>query len=73
MTVDYQFITTILIAVWRIPVFISEDYCVTVSITMNTTILAITTRLLFVRFFIYMCIYFIFLYNLQLFDCLFLI
>jgi len=68
MTVDYHYHFK---RCMKNPSFISKDYCVTDSIAINTTILSITTRLLFVHFFIYMCIYFIFLYNLQRFDCLF--
>ena len=47
MTVDYHYHFN---RCMESPSFISEDYCVTVSITINTTILSITTRLLFVHF-----------------------
>jgi len=61
------------------PSFISEDYCVTVSM-LCITIKINTKHYYFIHhnktfvcsLFIYMCIYFIFLYNLQRFDCLFL-
>jgi len=48
MTVDYHYHFN---RCMKNPSFISEDYCVTVSITINTTILSITTRLLFAHFF----------------------
>jgi len=61
MTVDYHYH----INRRRIPVLSPRTTVSLLSITINTTILSVTTRLLFVHFFIYMCIYFIFLYNLQ--------
>jgi len=58
------------------PSFIPEDYYVTVSVTINTTIayvfyLSQQDYCLF-TFYLRAYIYFIFLYNLQRFDCLFL-
>ena len=58
MTVDYHYHFN---RCMKNPSFISEDYCVTVSIAINTTIFSITTRLLFVHFF-YLHVYIFYIY-----------